>query len=123
MKRSGQINGIVTLVMIFCALCLCIFAVLTYASAERESRLSALGAQRAAQYYEADAQAAEKLAALAEEGLAVGETVRLSFPIGETQTLLVEARRTDTGFAILRWQSKFTGDWETDDSIKVWSGK
>ena len=122
MRRTGQINGIVTLVTIFCALCLCIFAVLTYMTAERESKLSALGAQRAAQYYEADAQAAERLAALAEE-LAPGETVLLAVPIGETQTLFVEARRTETGFAVLRWQSAYTGDWETDDTIEVWSGR
>ena len=55
--------------------------------------------------------------------LSEGERVRLSFPIGDTQTLLVEAERRGESYKILRWQSVYTGSWETNDRIDVWSGK
>ena len=67
MKRGG-VSGAVSLVMIFCVLCLAVFAVLTIATADREAKLTAMTAQNAADYYEADAIAVQAVAALWEGG-------------------------------------------------------
>ena len=68
MKRGGGVSGAVSLVMIFCVLCLAVFAVLTLATADRERNLAQLTAQRAEAYYEADRQATEVLAAMQMDG-------------------------------------------------------
>ena len=47
MRRGGSVSGAVSLVMIFCILCLVIFSVLTLATADREYRLSEMTARNA----------------------------------------------------------------------------
>ena len=64
MKRGGGVSGAVSLVMIFCVLCLAVFAVLTLATADREAKLAEMTARSAADYYEADHRAVEIAAAL-----------------------------------------------------------
>ena len=59
MKRGGGVSGAVSLVMIFCVLCLAVFAVLTLATADREAKLAEMTARSAADYYEADRRAVE----------------------------------------------------------------
>ncbi len=65
MRRGGGLSGAVSLVMIFCVLCLSVFAVLTLSTAMNEKRLSDLAAQRTAEYFEADCRAAEIVSDLA----------------------------------------------------------
>ena len=65
MRHGGSVSGAVSLVMIFCVLCLVVFATLTYVTADRERQLAALNAERAAAYYAADAEASRIVAALA----------------------------------------------------------
>ena len=122
MRRGGQISGIVSLVMIFCALCLCVFAVLTLSAADRERALSERTAEQAAEYYEADRIAAEKVAALNGRDYPDGAHVSFSVPAGETQTLEVEVQKDQGQFKILRWQTVYSGSWTTDNHIEVWSG-
>ncbi len=122
MRRGGQISGIVSLVMIFCALCLCVFAVLTLSAADREHTLSERTAERTAAYYEADRIAAEKVAALNSRDYPDGTRVVFSVPAGDTQTLEVEVQKDRGQFKILRWQTVFSGSWTTDAHIEVWSG-
>ena len=131
MKRGGSVFGAVSLVMIFCVLCLVVFTVLTLSTAVRERTLSELTAERAGAYYEADAQAVETVQALRrgetppevkitpEDGAALAE---FSVPAGGDQSLEVAVRLTDTGCEILRWQTVYTGSWEIDDTIEVWGG-
>lgn len=119
MKRAGQISGVVSLVSFFCALCLAVFAVLTLSTAKREQTLTELAEARAAAYYEADLQAIE---ALNGAGLAEGETFEASFPQGEHLLLEVAAVREDGALRVTRWQSVYHGDWNADQSIKLWTG-
>ena len=119
MKRSGQINGVVSLVSFFCALCLAVFAVLTLSTANREQTLTELAEARAAAYYEADLRAVEALSAAE---LAEGETIELSFPQGEHLLLEVSAVREGGALRVTRWQSVYSGDWNADQSINVWTG-
>ena len=134
MKRGGGVSGAVSLVMIFCVLCLAVFSVLTIATADREAKLSDMTAQNAADYYAADRQAVEIVAALRSgdalptdvEIARTGGTAAFSLPVGENQTLRVEVLLggQDGGTCeILRWQTEYTGSWETDNSWAVWDGE
>ena len=138
MKRGGSVSGAVSLVMIFCVLCLAVFAVLTLATAERERGLSELSAQRAAEYYEADRRAVEIAAALAagetpddvsvESAVSTGPsgTVReASFTLPAGGDLLLEVRlEIDEGgkISVLCWRTVYAGDWDVDDTITLWDG-
>lgn len=140
MKRGG-VSGAVSLVMIFCVLCLAVFAVLTLATADREAKLTAMTAQNASDYYEADRIAVHIAAALREgrtapEDIEIehaftdtpdgpAETAAFSVPIGEDQALCVEILLGDQKgetFEILRWETAYTGEWEPDEYVNLWDG-
>ena len=92
MKRGGQVSGVVSLVMIFCSLCLCVFAVLTFASADRERVMCEMTARSAGEYYAADYEAVKEAAAVKAKGLSAGESVVIEKPVGADQTLVAELR-------------------------------
>ena len=142
MKKGGSISGAVSLVMIFCVLCLAVFATLTVSTAERERKLSEMTAQNAADYYAADTKAMGVVAGLragkelseldveyTSEGFMGGTLIELNVPISEMQSLAVTliqyAPETPGGrreVAVYGWKTVYTGDWETDDSMNIWSG-
>ena len=64
MKRGGTVSGAASLVMIFCVLCMAVFAALTFVTANRERTLAELNARRAAEFYRADYDATRIAAAL-----------------------------------------------------------
>jgi len=137
MRRGGGLSGAVSLVMIFCVLCLSVFAVLTLSTAMNEKRLSDLGAQRAAEYFEADCRAAEIVSDLAagktpEGDVEVARTdwgedgtlVEFSLPAGGDRTLMVQATLDGAGgHRILCWKTGYAGEWETNDIIQIWDGE
>ena len=129
MKRGGTMTGAVSLVMIFCVLCMAVFAVLTLSTAVREQGLAELTAQRAAEYYEADRQAAEIAAALI-AGEAVeadvsyeltGEGAVASYVVPAGGELLLEVRLLLTGseYEVLAWRTIYVGDWTPDNSMEL----
>lgn len=129
MKRGGTMTGAVSLVMIFCVLCMAVFAVLTLSTAVREQGLADLTAQRAAEYYEADRQAAEIAAALI-AGEAVeadvsyeltGEGAVASYVVPAGGELLLEVRLLLTGseYEVLAWRTIYAGDWTPDNSMEL----
>lgn len=131
MKRGGGVSGAVSLVMIFCVLCLAVFAVLTLATADREAKLAEMTARNAADYYEADRRAVEVVAAL-QKGTSVpgditvtwsGDVASFTVPIGEDQSLDA-AVRVEAGkpCEILRWRTVYTGTWEPEEYLNVWDG-
>lgn len=132
MRRGGNVSGAVSLVMIFCVLCLAVFAVLTLATAQREKTLSDLNARRASEYYAADAAATKISAALRAgetpdadvryEETGSGTVAEFAVPFGE-QRLEVRLLLTPDGACeVQRWACTYQGDWQTDDSIDVWDG-
>lgn len=128
MKRGGSISGVVSLVMIFCVLCMAIFTSLTMVTAQREHTLAVVTADRAAAYYEADRTATETVAAIARgerpAGVSFsGDTASFSTPAGGDTLLTVRVQRTEEGCRVLQWKTVYSGDWETDDRIEVWSGE
>ena len=137
MRRGGSVSGAVSLVMIFCVLCLVVFSTLTYVTADRERQLAALSADRVADYYAADAEATRIVAALirGEEPVTDVEvtqemnweddSVLYSFCVsaGGEQELSVRVRLNLNGtYDILSWSTAYAGDWETNDTIEIWDG-
>ena len=139
MRRGGGVSGAVSLVMIFCVLCLAVFAALTCATAERERRLTELTADSAAAYYAADAEAVRIVAALGrgerpdteaeitetldvfDDGSSLAE---FSLPVSDKLSLFVRARlRPDGTYDVLTWRTVYTGAWESEDSIEIWDGE
>ena len=128
MRRGGGVSGAVSLVMIFCTLCLVIFSVLTLATAVRESGLSEMTARSAEEYYRTDYDATVVVAALQSgtnsdvEIYWDGDTASFLLPIGETLGLDVAVSVHDGTYEILRWQTVYTGNWEPDGSLNLWEG-
>lgn len=131
MKRGGGVSGAVSLVMIFCVLCLAVFAVLTLATADREAKLAEMTARNAADYYEADRRAVEIAAALQRGGAVPaditvawsGDVASFTVPIGESQALDAAVRvREGEPCEILRWRTVYTGAWEPKEYLDVWDG-
>ena len=130
MRRSGGISGAVSLVMIFCVLCLAVFSVLTLATADRESKLSEMAARSAAEYYRADYEATVIAAALKNgsplpadvEIIWDGDTASFRLPAGDRLGLDVAIAVRGGECEVLRWQTTYTGDWEPDGYLNLWDG-
>jgi len=127
MKRGGSISGAVSLVMIFCVLCMAVFAALTMVTAQREHTLAVLTADRAQAYYEADRTAAETVAALERgerpQGVTLtGDTASFAVPAGGDTLLAVKVRLEDRGCTVEQWETVFAGEWEAAETIEVWGG-
>ena len=130
MKRSGGVSGAVSLVMIFCVLCLSVFSVLTLATADRECRLSEMTARNAEEYYRADHDATVIVAALRngtdpDAEIEIdwdGDTASFLLPIGDSLGLDVAVSIHGGTYEILRWQTVYTGSWEPDEFLNLWNG-
>ncbi len=130
MKRGGGVSGAVSLVMIFCVLCLAVFAVLTLATADREAKLAEMTARSAADYYEADRRAVEIAAALQKgeepaDAAVVwsGNVASFTVPIGEDLALDAAVRvQAGSPCEIIRWRTIYTGEWEPEEYLNVWDG-
>ena len=130
MKKSGGVSGAVSLVMIFCVLCLTVFSVLTLAAADRESKLSKMTARNAAEYYRADRDATVIAAALRNGGplpadvevVWEGDTASFRLPVGDTLGLDVALSVQGGAYEILRWQTVYSGSWEPDEFLNLWDG-
>ena len=132
MKKSGGVSGAVSLVMIFCVMCLAVFSVLTLVTADRESKLSKVTAQNAAEYYRADYDATVIAAALrtgtpipAELDVDItwdGDTASFLLPMSDSLGLDVAVSVHGGSYEVLRWQTVYTGDWEPDLFLDLWDG-
>lgn len=130
MKKSSGVSGAVSLVMIFCVLCLAVFSVLTLASADRESKLCEMTARNAAEYYRADHDATVIAAALRNgsplpadvEIVWEGDTASFLLPVGDSLGLDVALSVHGGTCEILRWQTVYVGSWEPDEFLDLWNG-
>lgn len=132
MKNSGGVSGAVSLVMIFCVMCLAVFSVLTLATADRERKLSEMTARNAEEYYRADYHATVIAAAL-QNGNPIpsdvdvdiaweGDTASFRLPVGDSLGLDVAISVHDGVYEILRWQTVYTGSWQPDAYLGLWDG-
>ena len=125
MKRSGSISGGISLVMIFCVLCMTVFAALTMVTAQREHDMARLTAQRAEEANEADRIAAETVAALARgerpQGVTLaGDEASFTVPAGGETVLSVQVKLGADGPEIRQWKTVYNGDWQAEDSLDLW---
>ena len=125
--RSAPVVGGSSLLVIFAVLCLTVFALLALSTAQANARLSQATAQAISDYYQADCQAEELFARLRAGELPEGVTSEnniysYSCPISDTRQLQVELHRENDVWTVLRWQAVSTVNWETDDTLPVWSG-
>ena len=119
--------GAVSLLTVFCVLCLVIFAVLSVSTAQSQRALSRACAESVEEYYEAQSRAEELLARLrsgeippevAREGTLYG----FSCPISEQQSLQVQVQLEGAEYHIVRWQAVSTLEWQGEENWNVWGG-
>ena len=132
MKNKQQFSlpavGISSLVVIFAALCLAVFAQLAISTAKADEKLSDQGHQAIIDYYQAEREADTIIALLRNgqgpEGVTFEDGV-YSFQcvISDTQVLEVEVRLEGDTHTILRWQAVSTADWQADEDLPVWDGE
>lgn len=119
--------GLSSLLVIFAALCLTVFSLLSLSTAKADRRLADKSRQAAYDYYEADCKAQEILSRIRagqvpEDVSCTNGVFAYQCPISDTQILAVEVTITETGYEILRWQSVSITQWEADQSLPVWQG-
>lgn len=132
MKNKQQFSlpavGISSLVVIFAALCLAVFAQLAISTAKADEKLSDQGHQAIIDYYQAEREADTIIALLRNGQVPEGVTFEdgvYSFQcvISDTQVLEVEVRLEGDTHTILRWQAVSTADWQADEDLPVWDGE
>ena len=130
-KRSGTLFvpvGISSLLTIFAALCLTVFALLSLSTVRAGGALGDDAAASAAAWYAADSFAEETLSRLrgGEVPANVTETGEgrwaYTVPVDETRVLSVEVELRGSGYTVLRRQVLPAGPWQPDDDLPVWNG-
>lgn len=126
--RRGSLSGSVSLITIFCVLCLVVFSTLTLSTALREQSFANQYNKSAVNYYEADTKAVQVFNQILNNQAAdVDYTVeddifRFTIPVSDTQNLEVEVRASMDTKEILSWRTAFGAAWETDEFIEIWDG-
>jgi len=118
-----------SLLVIFAVLCLTVFALLGFSTAQADRRLADASIRAVNGYYAADLEA-ERILAQLRSGQTVagvsadGDVYRYTCPISDTQMLLVEARVSGADeWQILRWQSVSTVQYDAEQYLTVWTGE
>lgn len=116
-----------SLLVIFAALCLIVFALLGLSTVLAEQRLSTASAESVTAYYQADTQAERILAQIRAGQLPDGVTAESDrhhyrCPISETQALEVTVLLTETSCEILQWQVVSTVQWDGESAPNLWDG-
>jgi hypothetical protein len=139
MDRSGVGVGSASIVLIFAALCLTVFTLISYMSARNEKALTDMSVRIVTSYYEADTLAEFILAEILESNeipeVAFGieifhgwdwdldaETVSFICPITDTSELYAVIALYGSHHEILSWRIRHIGEWEADNLIPVWPG-
>lgn len=118
MGKGG--NGSASIVLIFAVLCLTIFTLISYMSALADQNLIKVELRLLKAYYEADTLAEQLLFEFFETD-SFTEKIYLTINISETTELYVAAARFEGSYEILSWQTQAIGEWENDNSLRVWT--
>ena len=126
-RMSTPVVGGSSLLVIFAALCLTVFALLGLSTVQAGGRLTQTTANAVAAYYEADCAAEEIFARIRAGELPDGVTKENDIysyicPVSQTQQLEVDLQKDASGWTVLRWQTVSIAEWETNESINVWDG-
>lgn len=123
-----QSVGVASVLVIFAALCLTVFALLSVSTVQAHSRLASPMQEAVEGYYAADSAAEEVLAGLragqVPDGVTrEGNVYMYQCPISKTQVLSVTVRVDGGRYEILQWQAVPVADWENEGALPVWPGK
>ncbi|MBR0417387.1 MAG: hypothetical protein IJI56_06220 [Firmicutes bacterium] len=119
------ITGASSLLVIFCVLCLTVFALLSLSTVSADHRIAEENAKALTAYYDADCEANKVLAELRRGSVPEGVTseggvYEYVCTVSDTQALKVRVRVEGTEYEVLQWQAVSTYDWEPDMDIPVW---
>lgn len=125
-SNSPAIGG-TSLLVTFSVICLAVFSVLSLTTAQAEKRLSDKAADLTSAYYRADTYAEEIFAQLrrGENHEAVsreGNVYTYEVPIANHKSLLIQLQNDETGWTVLRWQSRSHPDSPNTNMLPVWDG-
>lgn len=138
MNKNGIGVGSASIVLIFAVLCLTIFALITFMSANTEMALANAETELVKSYYEADALAERIIDEIVSgsSGDILGAEIKsewdwdllaniteFSCPMSDRKEIYVKiALYEDNSYDILSWRMRDAGEWETDAALPVWSG-
>ncbi|NLL63706.1 MAG: hypothetical protein GX241_05665 [Ruminococcaceae bacterium] len=144
-KSSGINVGSASVIMLFSVLCLTIFSVLTFLTANNEYKLANKSAEAVKAYYAADTIATETYGALKETSVsnpsiaavktaakemgvnAIDEGAVTIFnykvDVDGNQELRVELKYDGKDFTVTQWKLVNTAEWNAENSIKLWDGE
>ena len=119
--------GAGSLMIIFCVLCLAVFAVLAASEVTADGRLSEASMESVEEYYEADCLCEEILARLRggelPEGVErEGNIYSWSCPMGENRALAARVEISGSEYEILQWQAVYTADWSPEEGLQLLGG-
>lgn len=133
--------GSASLILVFTVLCLTIFALLTYTSADADQALADASLQMLTRYYAADTLAEQILADILEaddiperihdvdiitkwDGIAGYSHIMYACPVSDTQALYVDVAVSFDTYDILAWEvrNEEENPWESDHALPVWEG-
>lgn len=117
---SAGMPGAATLMIIFTVLCMSVLAVLTLSRAVSDNRLAKRSFENVKAYYEACNDAERQLAVLSGSG-ETGET-EVTSPVSDTAGLRISADITPEGVSVTGRQTVYTGQWENDETLELWTG-
>lgn len=124
---SPPATGGISLLVAFAVLCLTVFALLSLTTVKAQGRLTDASLRAVTEYYAADGEALEILAALLRgehpDGVTSEDGVYFyTCPVSETQVLEVEVRILENGYDILRWQAVPDGRDGENTGFDLWDG-
>lgn len=145
-RQSSGINiGSASIIMVFSVLCLTVFAVLTFVTANNEYKLSVKSADSIKAYYVTDTKATERQAKIAEIvsqnpsfGYITNEVAKLdvktesrdgalflsySEKSDEAQELRVILKFDGTDLTVDTWKLVSTAEWNADGGPELWDGE
>ncbi|MBE6021336.1 MAG: hypothetical protein E7228_06335 [Clostridiales bacterium] len=122
-SRSMPVTGISSLIVIFAVLCLTLLSVLAISTVKADERLEERSALAVKEFYEAEAEAEKILAEIRQKDIPGDKVYNYGWRINETQILEVEVKVSGTEYEIIKWQAVSDGEWDADESIKVWDGE
>ncbi|MBQ4340185.1 MAG: hypothetical protein IJC41_04210 [Firmicutes bacterium] len=122
-SRSMPVTGISSLIVIFAVLCLTLLSVLAISTVKADERLEERSALAVKEFYEAEAEAEKILAEIRQKDIPGDKVYNYGCRINETQILEVEVKVSGTEYEIIKWQAVSDGEWDADESIKVWDGE
>lgn len=113
--------GVITLITVLLVLCLTIFSILTYSSAQADMQLSQVNADAVSAYYKADCEAAALYAEFAAGSDAELET---TITVSDSQELHLHlVRSADGSVEVVAWNTSAISDLELEeDYLPLWQG-